>query len=1203
MRLMISGLLCLVLSFGLNAQSFFKPAIESNVPEALKSGDRGIVPLQYFNFSSDHAALTSFLEKELPLENVGASVTIEFPVSSSRLQTFTITRKSNFHPTLAAKYPQIGSYQGVSLDGKSRLSFSSSPWNFFAEIKHEGEVKHLQPYAANNYDHLIFYDKVDYLEADGVDFHCGLEHTKIHSHDDPAQELQQTIATYREKAGEPVVLRTYRIAVAAVAEFTNVNNGVSGSLAKINEALNLLNGIYNREVAVQFELIADNDQLIYTDASTDPYLSVSDGAGLLAQNQTNLDATIGNSAYDIGHVFTRSCSNGLGGIAALASVCGANKGRGVTCHFSSNIATMVNSVMAHEVGHSFSSPHIWNRCPDSQDQFAPNNAYTPGSGTTIMSYAGACGSDNVLTDNDDYFHVGSLNFMYDYRDSDGACGSTSDANSAPDINIISQGGVTIPMMTPFKLDASATDMEGHGLTYCWEQYDLGPTAPLGSPIGDGPAFRSFPPTDATSRVFPRWSNILTGTSSNSEVLATYTREYNFRVTVRDDYLPAGGVAWEQISFSCTEDAGAFKVTGPTAAAMWEEGTVQSVTWDVSNTDQMPVNCQAVNIWLSTSGANFDTPLAMNVPNSGSADVLVPALGNAGARILVEAADNLFFNVNSGTFNVSPASGPGLALDFLNVAEQVCLPGNIELPIGSSAIQGYANMVTYDVTGLPSGATATFSANPVMPGTAVTLTLDFADSTPNGNYNLELTASGDGITTISRPFTVNALSQDFSALTLTTPANEATGIAESPTLDWSMLPNANSYDVQVSNNPAFDPANTFEGTGVTQNNFTPSQPLMKNTLYYWRVKAANICSDGEWSEIFVFHTINFACIPFDNSDLNFSIPTSEGTVTNVFNIAQTGTINDLDVTNIDIDYQAMNFMKIELESPSGTKEVLYDKDCSGSKLNIGFNDQAPLAIACPPTDAGLYMPVGSLSSFDGESTQGDWKLSMTTSFAAFDPGKLNSWELQVCSNFTPQAPILVENNTLPVKTGDAQWFENTLLRCTDADNTASELVYTLVTVPEFGVIDLDGTDLTVGGTFTQTNINAVSVKYSHTGSTEVDDSFIFTVTDGAGGFVGPTVFNISVDDDNPVLSTLEKLSLTSFELYPNPTSDELWINSEDFTVERVLNVVDVQGRILSEHVWNSEKSMMIPTDQLTNGVYYLRIQEENKVGTMKFTVLR
>ena len=295
-------------------------------------------------------------------------------------------------------------------------------------------------------------------------------------------------------------------------------------------------------------------------------------------------------------------------------------------------------------------------------------------------------------------------------------------------------------------------------------------------------------------------------------------------------------------------------------------------------------------------------------------------------------------------------------------------------------------------------------------------------------------------------------------------------------------------------------------------------------------------------------------------------------------------------------------QVELESPSGTKVILYDRDCNGGKLNLGFNDQAPNAITCPPTDGGLYMPVGSLSEFDGEDTQGDWELSMTTGFDAFDAGKLNSWEIQVCSNFDPISPLLVENNILPVRTGDAQWIEDIQLRSTDGDNTDAELVYTLVSVPEFGVIELNGNEVAVGGSFTQANINAVSVLYSHTGTTEVDDSFIFTVTDGAGGFVGPTVFNVEVNNDNPTLG-IEKLEVEAFELYPNPTSDQLWIESDASNAEGTLNIVDVQGRILSQMDWKSGKTLMIPTNDLPNGVYYLRIQEENKVGTLKFTVLK
>ena len=175
-------------------------------------------------------------------------------------------------------------------------------------------------------------------------------------------------------------------------------------------------------------------------------------------------------------------------------------------------------------------------------------------------------------------------------------------------------------------------------------------------------------------------------------------------------------------------------------------------------------------------------------------------------------------------------------------------------------------------------------------------------------------------------------------------------------------------------------------------------------------------------------------------------------------------------------------------------------------------------------------------------------------------------------------------------------------CIDADNTPAELIYTLVTLPEFGTIDLNGTDLAVGETFTQSMVTNRSVKYEHTGNSETDDSFIFTVTDGAGGFVGPSVFNVSIGDNNPTLG-IESLNIDAFSIFPNPTTNELWISSNEPSADRTIRVVDSKGRILSIMDWNQTSQLKINTSDLSNGVYYLRIQEDNRVGTKKFVVLR
>ena len=105
-----------------------------------------------------------------------------------------------------------------------------------------------------------------------------------------------------------------------------------------------------------------------------------------------------------------------------------------------------------------------------------------------MSYAGGCQSQNIQFNSDSYYHVASLEQMYESV-SEGN-GSTCPniiptSNNFPELTLNYEDGFYIPMRTPFQLTATATDQDGDDLTYCWEQYNLGPVSDLGSPTLNG----------------------------------------------------------------------------------------------------------------------------------------------------------------------------------------------------------------------------------------------------------------------------------------------------------------------------------------------------------------------------------------------------------------------------------------------------------------------------------------------------------------------------------------------------------------------------------------------------------------------------------------------------------------------------------------------------------------------------------------------
>ena len=723
-------------------------------------GERQIIPQVYRTVQASESALKNLLGKA-PLESAKEAkdnrVVMVLPMPDGSFARFRVEESPIMEPALAAQYPEIKTYRGQGIDdpnATARLDFT--PAGFHAMILSERGTVYIDPYSKGDTTNYITYYKSDYRN-DEKRFTC-----YVTDDDKSSQGVDHPAIT---NVTNGTTLRTYRLALAATGEYTAVQGGtVVGALAAMTTSMNRVNAIYEREVAVRMIMVAGESSIIHTNSATDPYTN-DDGFAMLSQNQSSLNSLIGTANYDIGHVF----STGGGGVAGLGVVCSSSKARGVTGSPSPNGDGFDVDYVAHEMGHQFNGRHSFNGTVSNcgGGNRTASSAFEPGSGTTIMAYAGICGSQNIQPHSDDYFHVKNLEEIAGFIAGNSCDVETSTGNTPPAVT--AGANVTIPKSTPFTLTATGSDVNGDSITYCWEEYDLGTSSPPDTDASGSarPIFRSFNPTSSPSRTFPKMSDVLNNTSTYGEALPSMSRTMTFQVTARDNRAAGGGISTATTQVTVSANAGPFLVTQPNTNVTWNGETSQAVTWDVANTFAAPVNAANVKISFSSDGGNtFPIVLAASTPNDGSETITVPNVSTTSARIKVEAVGNIFFDVSNANFVVVPASAvtgnytiglfrPSTNFFFLRNTNTPGFP-DLSVPFGAPGDLPLAGDWDGDgvmTIGLYRPSTSTFflrnSNTPGFPD----ITVSFGDG-PGGDVPIVGDWNGDGTWTIGvyRPST-------------------------------------------------------------------------------------------------------------------------------------------------------------------------------------------------------------------------------------------------------------------------------------------------------------------------------------------------------------------------------------------------------------------------------------------------------------------
>ncbi len=1101
---------------------------------ARPDAERRIVPQKYRTLSLDLDALNNILD-EAPLRFSSmaesqkmAGPTLMIPMPEESFQEFKIVEAPVMHPELAAKFPEIRSFAGWSMeDPTAYLRCGISQKGFHAMIL---SARHspvfIDIYALDDTEHYISYFKKDYTS--GEPFYCeldGLAQDKSLLPDKPLQA---------GPSGGDCKLRTYDLALACTGEYAQYHGGtVASVMAEFNLAIARVNGVYEREIAVTLVLVPNTDLLIFLNANTDPYTN-NNGSTMLGQNQTTCNNIIGFANYDIGHVF----STGGGGVAYLQSVCGNYKGGGVTGRSNPTGDPFWIDYVCHEMGHQFGGDHTQNNDCNRYDP----TAMEPGSGITIMGYAGVC-APNIENHSIDNFHAISLDEIYSFITSYGnTCAETTiTGNNSPSVTVPS-GSYTIPKSTPFVLTAVGSDPDGDVLTYAWEQMDPQPVShPPVSTHTAGPVFRSFSPNTSPSRYFPNLDAIVNNVNPTWEVLPSVGRTLSFRCTVRDNFPGAGCTDEADVTLTVSGGAGPFLVTAPnTSSVSWAAGSMQAVTWNVANTNAAPVSCSQVEIFLSVDGGyTYPYTLSSGTANDGTEQVLVPDnIPNTTnkARVMVKGKGNIFFDISNQNFTIT--SPPSFALETTPQSASICKTGEAVYSISVQQVSGYDENVSLSVSGLPTGATANFSAVETTPPSLVELTIGNLQDAQAESYTLTITGISGSIekTSLIELAIFDSLQ---SKVVLSTPPNGALGVDFNPTLSWQELSDATSYLVEIAENPAFD--TLLESSIVSENSYTPSLVTAQEQVYYWRVSGINPCNSGSAFSVFAFQAGGEECTTYQPTNLPVTIPNNQATTVSAsINISDAYTVSRV-VARMKANHSWVGDLAAKLFSPDGLSVKLFDRPgvpdsdfgCQGSNLDLVFSDEAPneanvLENMCnynSPALIGSFKPIDPLSNYTGTNSFGTWKLDVTDSYPD-DGGALTLWELELCrTTLQLDEAILLKNNILEVVQGQVATIDSSYLQ---ADNGQGDGNFILLSLPDHGQLLLNQTVLAVGDIFTQGDIDGGLLSYQHDGGASVADKFQFDLLTSDNNWLHEATFHIVVLHDDLSISAILTQDISCFE---------------------------------------------------------------------------
>ncbi|MFT3912347.1 MAG: zinc-dependent metalloprotease family protein [Ferruginibacter sp.] len=778
--LLLTLLFALMTTFGFSQTNrFWSPAKES---ASRITKDKAVGRLSFpKEFKLFDLSLASMRQELFTVVNNASrhSTVISLPNADGGMEEFEVFEASNFEPALQAQYPEIRAFSGKGITDKyATLKMSISPQGIQTMVfRTDKDNEFIEPYSQ---DHTVYAVFKSQRTAGSLPWSCST--ADRHMVDGLNTQVANSVTA--RSGGD---LKTMRLAQSVTAEYSNFFGATSAAqsglvLAAVNNTLTRCNGVYEKDLALHLNLIANTTSVFYYTASSDPYSAGAAGAAgdWTSQLVTTLHNVIGDANFDIGHLF--GASGGGGNAGCIGCICSNSttinpdgstnyKGGGYTSP-ADNIPQGDNfdiDYVVHEIGHQLGATHTFTYSSEG-GSLSSSSQKEVGSGITIMGYAGITPQD-VAPHSIDIYHAVSI-AQIQANLAAKTCPTTTSitANNATPV-VAAVSNYTIPKSTPFALTGSATDANaGDVLTYCWEQNDASTSATGSSSVASatktaGPNWISFSPTTSPTRLFPKLATILNGAlisgpltggdaGANTEALSSVARTLNFRLTVRDNcpYSSTAPIKVGQTSFTdmvVTVDAtsGPFAVSVPNTAVSWAGGSIQTITWAVASTTAAPVSCANVKISLSTDGGQtFPTVLAASTPNDGTETLTIPNTATTTARIKIEAVGNIFFDISNTNFTITASSGLTTISTMAVSPTAYCAGTSVSVPFTTIGTANAGNVFTAQLSNSGGSFASPVSIGTLTSTTGGTIAATIPNTTAAGTgYRIRVVSSNPVVT--------------------------------------------------------------------------------------------------------------------------------------------------------------------------------------------------------------------------------------------------------------------------------------------------------------------------------------------------------------------------------------------------------------------------------------------------------------------------